>query len=99
MINRTERRVVRLTLKPQLRILVLIQMEPVDYFAGILAAQGSLMGVLEWKHTTRFYLSLSQSLLLVGKIGIHIWKLLYNIDVIQLVVYLQPGQQSDVVST
>lgn len=69
MINPTQRCVVRLTMKPQLRILVLIQIEPVDYFARILAAQGSLMGVLEWKHTPRFYLSLS-SVIVAGWHGL-----------------------------
>lgn len=69
MINPTQRRVVRLILKPQLRIPVLIQIEPVDYFARILAAQGSLIVGMEWKHTPRFDLSHS-SVIVAGWHGL-----------------------------
>lgn len=71
MINRTQRRVVRLTLKPQAqkkKILFLIQIEPVDYFLqGFCIARDAVSweswnGDIVLDFTSHF----RQSLLLVG---------------------------------
>lgn len=62
MINHTQRCVVRLTTKPQLKKNPSSNPDPACrlFFAGILhSTRCNLMGVLEWRRTPGFYLSLS----------------------------------------